>query len=156
MSLKTRIQHDMQQAMRGGDKSLLATLRLALAAIKQREVDSRTELDDAAVEAVIGKMIKQGRDAAAQFSAAGREDLAAKENTEVAVLVQYLPEQLDERELAALVRETIAETGARSLSDLGEVMRAIKSKTAGRADLSHVSRLVRRALEGHTEEASGS
>jgi uncharacterized protein YqeY len=148
MSLKVRIQHDMQQAMRGGDKALLATLRLALAAIKQREVDSRAELDDAAVEAVIGKMIKQGRDAAAQFSAGGREDLAAKEDAEAAALARYLPQQLDERELEALVRKTIAEIGASSTSDLGRVMSAIKSEAAGRADLGLASRLVRKALEG--------
>lgn len=147
MSLKARLQSDMKQALRAGDSARLGVLRLALAAVKQREVDSREELDDAGIEAVIGKMIKQGRDAARQFEEADRADLADKEKSEIGYLEQYLPEQLSEKELTALIAETIAATGASSVRDMGKVMGAIKAKAAGRADMSVVSSLVKAALE---------
>lgn len=146
MSLKERLQADANAALRAGDKPRLGALRLALAAIKQQEVDTRTALDDAAVQAVISKMIKKGRDAAQQFAAAGREDLAAKESGEIAVLESYLPAQLDESDLRALVDKAIAETGADSAKDIGKVMGVVKREAAERCDLAAASALVREAL----------
>jgi len=148
MSLKSRLQSDMQHAMRAGHKERLSVLRLALAAVQQREVDSRETLDDTEVLAVLGKMIKQGRDAAGQFAAAGRDDLATKEAVEIGYLEQYLPQQLSEPELTALIAASIAAKGASSIRDMGKVMGAIKTEAGGRADMSVVSALVRAALEG--------
>lgn len=147
MSIKTRLQSDINAAMRAGDKARLGVLRLANAAIKQREIDSRRTLDDAGVQAVIEKMIKQGKDAAAQFESAGRTDLAAKENAEIAYLDEYMPEPLSAASIAALVDDVIRDTGAKSIKDLGKVMAAIKDQAAGRVDMADVNRLVRRALE---------
>ena len=135
MDLKARIQEDMKAAMRAGEKDRLATIRLILAAIKQREVDERIQLDDTQVLAVLEKMVKQRRESIAQFQAGGRADLVAKENAELAVLAAYLPEPLSERELDQLVAETIAATGAASIKDMGKVMNALKPKVQGRADM---------------------
>ena len=135
MDLKARIQEDMKAAMRAGEKDRLATIRLILAAIKQREVDERIQLDDTQVLAVLEKMVKQRRESIAQFQAGGRADLVAKENAELAVLAAYLPEPLSDRELDQLVAETIAATGAASIKDMGKVMNALKPKVQGRADM---------------------
>ena len=123
-------------------------LRMALAAIKQREVDSRETLDDTGIEAVIDKMIKQGEDAAAQFESAGRDELAAKERAEIAVLMSYLPQPLGVDEVAALIVECIAATGAESSRDMGKVMAAIKAAAGTRVDMTAVSRDVKQALSG--------
>ena len=146
MSLKEQIQSDSNAALRAGDKSRLAVLRLALAAIKQHEVDTRSTLVDTTVQAVIGKMIKKGRDAAEQFAAANRQDLADKETAEVSVLESYLPAQLGDAELHELVRKAIGASGAQSPKDIGKVMGLIKKEAAGRVDLGVASTLVREAL----------
>ena len=135
MDLKARIQDDMKSAMRAGEKERLATIRLILAGIKQREVDERIQLDDTQVLAVLEKMVKQRRESIAQFEAGGRADLVAKESAELAVLAGYLPEQLSEQELDQLVAATIADTGASSIKDMGKVMNALKAKVQGRADM---------------------
>ena len=135
MELKARIQDDMKSAMRAAEKERLATIRLILAAIKQREVDERIQLDDTQVLAVLEKMMKQRRESIAQFEAGGRADLVAKESAELAVLAGYLPEQLSEQELDRLIAATIAETGASSVKDMGKVMSALKAKVQGRADM---------------------
>ncbi len=136
----------MKTAMKAGDKDRLKVVRLALAAVKQVEVDTRSELDDAAVLGVIEKMVKQRRDSVEQFEKGGREDLAAIENAEIAVLEGYLPEQLSDDELAALIDEVIAATGAESMRDMGKVMGSIKAKAAGRADMGAVGAMVKRRL----------
>jgi uncharacterized protein YqeY len=146
MSLKEQIQTDANAALRAADKPRLGALRLILAAIKQQEVDTRTTLDDATIHGLLGKMIKKGRDAAAQFEAAGRDDLASKEAAEVACFESYLPAQLEAAELEALVADVIAQTGAQSPQDMGKVMAAVKSAVAGRADMGAVSALVKAAL----------
>jgi uncharacterized protein YqeY len=146
VSLKARIQQDTHAAMRSGDKLRVGALRMALAGIKQREVDSRTTLDDAGVVAVLEKMIKQGRDALEQFKSGGREDLVAKETAEIALLEQYLPARMSDAELDALIAEVIAATGAQSPKDMGKVMAALKSKAAGRVDMGVVNARVRAAL----------
>ena len=135
MDLKARIQDDMKSAMRAGEKERLATIRLILAGIKQREVDERIQLDDTQVLAVLEKMVKQRRESIAQFEAGGRADLVAKESAELAVLAGYLPEQLSEQELDQLIAATIADTGASSIKDMGKVMNALKAKVQGRADM---------------------
>ena len=135
MDLKARIQEDMKVAMRAADKDRLATIRLILAAIKQREVDERIQLDDTQVLAVLEKMVKQRRESIAQFQSGGRADLVAKENAELGVLAAYLPEQLSEQELDLLVNETIAATGAASIKDMGKVMNALKPRVQGRTDM---------------------
>jgi len=144
--LKARIQQDTHAAMRSGDKPRVGALRMVAAAIKQREVDSRTTLDDAGVVAVLEKMIKQGRDALEQFKAGGRADLVAKESAEIALCEQYLPARMSDAELDALVAEVIAATGAQSPKDIGKVMAALKSKAAGRVDMGAVNARVRAAL----------
>jgi len=146
MSLKGRLEEDMKAALRSGDKARLGALRLALAAIKQREVDSRQQLDDAGVQSVLERMIKQTRDALAQYREAGRDDLIAKEEAEIAVLQSYLPEPLSDEELDEMIADTIDEVGARGLNDIGKVMAAMKSKAAGRADMREVNSRVRAAL----------
>ena len=143
MSLKTQITDDMKSAMKAGDKDRLKVVRLAMAAIKQVEVDKRTELDDAAVLNVIDKMVKQRRDSVEQFQKGDRDDLAAIELAEIAILEDYLPEQLGDAELDALIDEAIATTGAESIRDMGKVMGAIKSKAAGRADMGAVGAKVK-------------
>jgi uncharacterized protein YqeY len=146
VDLKARIQDDMKSAMRAGDKERLATIRLILAAIKQREVDERIQLDDAQVLAVLEKMVKQRRESIAQFEAGGRADLVAKESAELAVLAAYMPEPLSEPELDRLIAATIAETGAASIKDMGKVMSALKPKVQGRADMGALGARVKARL----------
>jgi uncharacterized protein len=145
-SLKNQITEDMKSAMKAGEKDRLKVVRLILAAIKQVEVDKRIELDDAAVLAVIDKMVKQRRDSVEQFEKGDREDLAAIERAEIKVLETYLPEQLSADELAGMVDEIIAATGAESMRDMGKVMGQIKAKAAGRADMGAVSATVKERL----------
>ena len=146
MALKERITEDMKTAMRAGDKERLATVRLLLAAIKQREVDERITLDDGQVLAVIDKMIKQRREAISQFEAGGRADLVAKETAETAVLQGYLPAQLTVAEIDALITEAIAATGAASIKDMGKVMGFVKGKAQGRADMGALSARIKQKL----------
>jgi uncharacterized protein YqeY len=146
MSLKGQITEDMKAAMKAGNKDRLKVVRLMLAAIKQIEVDERVELDDAGVLAVITKMVKQRRDSIEQFEKGDREDLAKIERNEIAVLDEYLPEQLNAAELAAMVDEVIRTTGAESIRDMGKVMGQIKAKAAGRADMGAVSAKVKERL----------
>lgn len=148
MSLKQRINDDMKAAMRARESERLGTIRLLLAAIKQREVDERIELDDAAVLAVVEKLIKQRKDAISQFEQAGRTDLVDKESAEVAVLQVYMPAALSDAEVAAEVRNAIAESGAAGPQDMGKVMALLKPRLAGRADMSAVSGQVKAALAG--------
>ncbi len=158
MSLKSRVTDDMKTAMRGRtnpdealrarDAARLGTIRLLLAAIKQREVDERIELDDAAVSTVVEKLIKQRKDSIIQFRAAGRDDLVAAEEAELAVLQAYLPEQLSPVEVEAAVAAAIAETGAASAKDMGKVMGLLKPRLAGRADMGQVSALIKNRLAG--------
>jgi uncharacterized protein YqeY len=144
--LKERITEDMKAAMRGGDKERLGTIRMLQAAIKQREVDERITLDDAQVLAVIEKMVKQRKESIVQFEQGGRADLAAKEKAEIEQLQAYLPAQLSDAEIEALIREAIATTGAASIKDMGKVMGAVKAKAAGRADMGAVSARIKAAL----------
>lgn len=146
MSLKGQITEDMKSAMKAGNKDRLKVVRLMLAAIKQIEVDKRIELDDAAVLAVLGKMVKQRHDSIEQFEKGGREDLAEIERYEITVINDYLPEQLGADELAAMVDEVIQETGASSIRDMGKVMGLIKAKAAGRADMGAVGAAVKERL----------
>ena len=146
MSLKDSITEDMKSALKAGDKDRLKVLRLMLAAIKQVEVDSRRELDDAAVLGVLDKMVKQRQDSVEQFTKGGREDLAAIEQDEIAVLESYLPAKMDDTELDALIDEVIAATGAESIRDMGKVMGAIKARAAGRADMGAVGSRVKARL----------
>lgn len=148
MSLKNRISDEVKQAMRAGDKPRLKTLRMVTAAIKQREVDERIELDDAQVLAVVEKMIKQRRESAEQYRSGNRPELAEAEEAEIAILEDYLPEPLGESELEAAVDEAITETGATDMRGMGEVMGLLKSRVQGRADMSKVSSLVRQRLAG--------
>jgi len=146
MALRERITEDMKSAMRAGEKERLATIRLALAAIKQREVDERITLDDTQVLAVLEKMIKQRREAITQFESGGRSDLVAKESAEIAVLQGYLPAQMSEAELDALILEAIRTTGATSIKDMGKVMGFVKPKAQGRADMGAVSARIKQKL----------
>lgn len=146
MTLKAQLQTDTKTALKAGDKERLKVLRLTLAAIKQQEIDQRIELDDASVLSVVTKMVKQRRDSVEQFTAGGRDDLAAAEEREIEVLLGYLPEPLSDAELDALIAEAIAETGAQSLRDMGKVMGLVKTRAAGRADLGQVSSLVKKKL----------
>ena len=148
MTLKQQLTEDMKTAMRGGDKHRLGVIRLVLAAIKQREVDERIELDDAQTLAVLEKMLKQRRDSVSQYAAANREDLADVERAEMTVIEGYLPAQLDAAELDALIAAAIASTGASSPRDMGKVMAAVKEKAAGRADMAQVSTLIKAKLAG--------
>lgn len=146
MSLKDRIQDDMKAALRAGEKQRLTTVRLVLAAIKQREIDERVTLDDAGVLQVLGKMVKQRRDSISQYQAGGREDLAAGEAAEIEILETYLPEPLSEEEIGALIEAAIADTGASSLRDMGKVMGRIKSQAQGRADMGQISARIKARL----------
>ena len=146
MSLKAKITEDMKTAMRARESARLAAIRLLLAAIKQREVDERIELDDAGVLAVIDKMLKQRRDSITQYEAAGRTDLADAEKFEVAILTGYMPQALSQAEVEAAVAEAIAASGAKGMQDMGKVMAELKPKLAGRADMGQVSGLVKAAL----------
>jgi uncharacterized protein YqeY len=145
-TLKERITEDMKTAMRAGEKERLGTIRMLQAAIKQREVDERVTLDDAQVLAVIEKMVKQRKESIVQFEQGGRADLAAKEKSEIELLQGYLPAQLSEAEVDALIREAIATTGAASIKDMGKVMGIVKAKAAGRADMGAVSARIKAAL----------
>jgi uncharacterized protein YqeY len=146
MSLKERINEDMKAALRAGEKARLGALRLLLAAIKQKEVDERIPLDDAAVVAVIDKMLKQRRDSIAQFRTAGRQDLVDAESFEAEVLQAYMPAGLSGEEIEAAVAAAVAETGARGPGDMGKVMGLVKPRLAGRADMAEVSKRVKAAL----------
>jgi len=148
MSLKARIIDDMKTAMRAKDTARLGTIRLLLAAIKQKEVDERIELDDVAVSSIVEKLIKQRKDSISQFQAAGRDDLVAAEQAELVVLQAYLPEQLSAAEVEATVIAAIAESGASSAKDMGKVMGLLKSRLAGRADMGQVSALIKARLAG--------
>jgi hypothetical protein len=146
MSLKERITEDMKNAMRAGEKERLATIRLALAAIKQREVDERIQLDDTQVLTALEKMIKQRKESIAQFQAGGRADLVAKEQAEIAVLQGYMPAQMNDAEIDALIAEAIAATGAASIKDMGKVMGLVKGKAQGRADMGQVGARIKQKL----------
>jgi uncharacterized protein YqeY len=147
-TLKGRITEDMKTAMRSGEKDRLAVIRLLQAAIKQREVDERITLDDAQVTAVLEKMIKQRKESIVAFEKGARADLVAKETAEIAVLQPYLPAQLSESELDALIAEAIATTGAASIKDMGKVMGIVKSKAAGKADMGAVGARIKAKLGG--------
>ena len=146
MSLKDRITDDVKDAMRARDKPLLATLRLITAAIKQQEVDERIELDDTQLLSLLDKMCKQRRESISQFEKAARDDLIAQEVSELAIIKSYLPEQLGEAEIAALIDETMAATGAASIKDMGKVMGQLKPKLQGRADMGAVSAMIKARL----------
>lgn len=144
--IKQRISDDVKTAMRSKDKERLATLRMITAAIKQKEVDERTDLDDGQVLAVLDKMAKQHRDSIEQYQKAGRDDLVAKETSELEVVTSYLPEQLSEEEIRQIIKETIEATGASSMQDMGKLMGQLKPRLQGRADMGKVSGLIKQAL----------
>jgi len=148
MTLKSQIQEDMKSAMKAGDKDRLKVVRLLLAAVKQVEVDERVEMDDAAVLSVINKMVKQRRDSVTQFRDGGRNDLADIELAEIAVLEQYLPEQLSEDEIDTLIQKAIDESGAETIREMGKVMALVKSAAQGRADMGQVGARVKARLSG--------
>ena len=148
MSLKDQITEDMKTAMRAKDSERLGTIRLLQAAMKQKEVDERIELDDTAVIAIVDKLIKQRKDSIAAFTQAGRQDLADKEAAEMKVLEAYLPARLSESEIAAEVKDIVAELGASGPGDMGKVMGAVKQRLAGKADMGAVSAAVKAALAG--------
>jgi len=144
--LKAQLTDDMKAAMKGGDKSRLAVIRLINAAIKQREVDERIELNDEQVLAVLDKMVKQRRDSIKQYTEAGRTDLAEVEQAEVEIIQGYLPAALSDDEIAAIIEQAIADTGAASMADMGKVMGKVKPQVQGRADMGAVSGLVKAKL----------
>lgn len=144
--LKPKIQDDMKAAMKGGEKRKLGVIRLLMAAIKQREVDERIELDDTQILVVLDKMVKQRRDSITQYEAAGRTELAEQEAYEISILQEYLPQALSEDEVSAMVAEAIASTGAESMRDMGKVMGILKPKMQGRADMGAVSALIKKQL----------
>lgn len=146
MSLKARITEDMKTAMKAKEGGKLAAIRLLLAAVKQKEVDERVELDDAAVGAVIEKLVKQRKDSVTQYEAANRQDLADVEKAEIAILAAYLPEKMGNDEIAAAVAAAVAETGAKGPADMGKLMAVLKPALAGKADMAEVSKLVKAAL----------
>ena len=148
MSLKERITEDMKAAMRAKDSERLGTIRMITAAIKQREVDERVTLDDTQVLAVVEKMIKMRKESVAQFLSGGREDLVAKENKEIELLQAYLPAQLSEAELDALIADALAKSGATSIKDMGKVMAALKAKHAATLDMAKAGPMVKAALGG--------
>ena len=146
MSMKQQLTDDMKAAMKAGEKDKLGVIRLINAAIKQKEVDERIELDDTAVIAVLDKMVKQRRDSVSQYEAANREDLAAIERAEIVVIEAYLPAKLGEAEIVAAIQAAIAETGASGPADMGKLMGALKPRLAGQADMGLVSKLVKQQL----------
>ena len=148
MSLKQRLTDDMKAAMKSGEKDRLGVIRLINAAIKQKEVDERVELDDAAVLAVLEKMVKQRKDSVSQYEAANREDLAAVERAEIAVIDAYLPAKLGEAEILAAIEAAIAQTGASGPADMGKLMGVLKPRLAGQADMGLVSALIKKKLAG--------
>ena len=146
MTLKGQIHDDMKTAMKAGDKDRLKVVRLILAAITQVEVDERTELDNAAILGVLNKMVKQRRDSIGQFRDGGRDDLADIELGEIAVIENYLPEQMSDHELDAMIAKAVSDTGAESIRDMGKVMGAVKAKAEGRADMAAVGAKVKSIL----------
>jgi len=148
MSLKEQITEDMKTAMRAKDSERLGTIRLLLAALKQKEVDERVELDDAMIVAIVDKMVKQRKDSIAAFTTGGRADLADKESAEIKVLEVYLPQRMSADEVATEVKAIVAELGAKGPGDMGKVMGAVKTRLAGKADMGQVSAAVKAALAG--------
>jgi uncharacterized protein YqeY len=148
VSLKDKISEDMKSALRGGEKARLSTIRMLLAAIQQREVDDRREMTDTEVLQIVEKLIKQRREAAAQFASAGRNELQTKELEEAQLLAGYLPAQISESEILALLDAAVAETGATGMKDMGRLMNALRPKLQGRADMAQVSNLVKARLAG--------
>ena len=148
MTLKQTLTEDMKAAMKAGQKDRLGVIRLINAAIKQREVDERIELDDAEVVSVLGRMLKQRRDSVSQYEAAAREDLAAIERAEIMVIEGYLPAQMDEAAINAEIDAAVAATGATGPADMGKLMGALKPRLAGKADMGLVSKLVKQKLAG--------
>jgi uncharacterized protein YqeY len=148
MSLKARINDDMKAAMRAKEADRLGTIRMLLAAMKQKEVDERVELDDAMVVSIVDKLIKQRKDAAEQYTAGGRQDLADKETSEITVLEVYLPQRMSAEEIKAAIAAIVAEVGAAGPGDMGKVMGAAKQQLAGKADMGQVSAAVKAALAG--------
>jgi uncharacterized protein YqeY len=146
MSLKEQINEDMKSAMRAKEADRLSTIRMLLAAMKQKEVDERITLDDAAVVSIVDKLIKQRRDSIAAFQQAGRTDLVDRESAEVKVLEAYLPQRLSAEEIAAEVQKIVAEIGASGPGDMGKVMGAVKTRLAGKAEMAQVSAAVKQAL----------
>ncbi|MEN5426671.1 GatB/YqeY domain-containing protein [Stenotrophomonas pennii] len=148
MSMKLKLTDDMKAAMKSGDKHTLGVVRLIKAAVQQKEVDERIELDDTAVVAVLDKMVKQRKDSISQYEAANREDLAQIERDEMVVIERYLPAKMGEAEIIAAIQAAVAETGATSPADIGKLMGALKPKVAGKADMGLVSKLVKQQLAG--------
>ena len=148
MSLKQRLTDDMKAAMKAGEKERLGTIRLMNAAIKQKEVDERIEVDDTQVLAILERMMKQRKDSVSQFEAANREDLAVIERAEMVIIEQYLPAKLGEAAVLAVIDAVIAEVGASGPADMGKVMGAVKPKLAGQADMGEVSKLIKQRLAG--------
>jgi uncharacterized protein len=148
MTLKTRITDDMKTAMKARETARLGAIRLLLAAVRQKEIDERVDLDDAGVVAVIEKLTKQRKDSVTQYEAAGRQELADAEKFEITVLAAYLPEKMGSAEVAAAVQAALAETGAAGPADMGRLMAILKPRLAGKADMAEVSKLVKAALAG--------
>ncbi|KMM76680.1 GatB/YqeY domain-containing protein [Xanthomonas sp. LMG 8992] len=148
MTLKQQLTDDMKAAMKSGDKHSLGVIRLINAAIKQKEVDERVEMDDAAVIAVMDKMVKQRKDSVTQYEAAGRDDLAQVEREEIVVIERYLPSKMGEAEIVAAIQAAKAQTGAASPADMGKLMAVLKPMLAGKADMGQVSVLVKQQLAG--------
>ena len=146
MSLKTQLTEDMKTAMRAKDQVSLSTIRLINAAIKQFEVDERTEADDAKIISILTKMVKQRKDSAKIYTEAGRQDLADKENAEIEILNHYLPQMMSAEEIKTVVEAAIAETGASGMADMGKVMGVLKTRLAGKADMGEVNRILKAAL----------
>ncbi len=146
MSLKTQLTEDMKTAMRAKDQVSLSTIRLINAAIKQFEVDERTEADDAKVISILTKMVKQRKDSAKIYTEAGRQDLADKENAEIEILNRYLPQMMSTEEIKTVVEAAIAETGASGMADMGKVMGVLKTRLAGKADMGEVNKILKAAL----------
>lgn len=146
MSLKTQLTEDMKTAMRTKDQVSLSTIRLINAAIKQFEVDERTEADDAKVISILTKMVKQRKDSAKIYTEVGRQDLADKENAEIEILNRYLPQMMSAEEIKTVVEAAIAETGASGMADMGKVMGVLKTRLAGKADMGEVNKVLKTAL----------
>ena len=146
MSLKTQLTEDMKTAMRAKDQVSLSTIRLINAAIKQFEVDERTEADDAKVISILTKMVKQRKDSAKIYTEAGRQDLADKENAEIEILNRYLPQMMSAEEIKTVVEAAIAETGASGMADMGKVMGVLKTRLAGKADMGEINKVLKTAL----------
>lgn len=146
MSLKTQLTEDMKTAMRAKDQISLGTIRLINAAIKQFEVDERTEADDARVIAILTKMVKQRKDSATIYQKAGRQDLADKENAEIDILQRYLPKMMSAEEILSCIQEAVTETGAGSMADMGKIMGLLKTRLAGKADMGEVNKILKTVL----------